>query len=76
MKAKRATRTQRSATAGCRGCDATWTGGGAQGAAALHHDKTSHITWARVEMVVHYGLPPGAALPPLRARRRSKAWRR
>ncbi len=65
----RPTKTTRTVAAGCHGYDATWTGPGAQGHAAHHHDTTKHRTWARVVMVVCYGAPAPEA-------RRRRAWKR
>lgn len=81
---KRATTVlERSARAGCFSCTATWDGGGAQGAAAHHHDETGHSTWANVSMLVAYGV--ATAHPALAAahaapraphrRHRTRAWR-
>jgi len=72
---KRATATKRTVTAGCYGCAATWAGAGAQGAAARHHDETSHQTWANVKMLVVYGKAQHASplIGGTRRRRRSRA---
>lgn len=53
--------TDRTCSANCIDCEATWDGGGAQGAAAHHHDLTGHITVAEVKMTVTYGKPRGPA---------------
>jgi hypothetical protein len=84
---KRATTVlERSAKGGCYVCSAAWSGGGAQGAAARHHDETGHTTWANVSMLVAYGIVSGradhapAAAPrtpgATRQRHRARAWRR
>lgn len=75
-KKARPTQATRTVTAGCRACDATWTGPGAQGHAAHHHDTTKHSTWARVVMVVCYGTPAAPATTASPVRRRSRAWKR
>lgn len=55
----RPTSTSREVTAGCfvcRGSEAIWTGGNAQGVAARHHDATGHATWCDVYLQVQYGV--------------------
>lgn len=39
----------------CHGDQAFWFHRGAQGTAAVHHDKTGHETWVEVSLHVSYG---------------------
>lgn len=41
----------------CDGCAAEWTARNAQALAALHHDRTGHVTRVEKVLAVVYGTP-------------------
>lgn len=51
----RPTHVSRDVRAGCRNCQARWSGKNAQAVAAKHHDATGHETWVEVNMAITYG---------------------
>lgn len=58
MTDKRVKQVQRTVVGGCLECHGTaicWSGPQAIGTAALHHDRTGHMTWCDVMMTIRYG---------------------
>ncbi len=74
---KRPTATTHTGVGKCGTCGASWSGRGAQGSAAHHHDETGHTTTVTVTMVVTYGRPVAAtpAPAPGQRRQRERKWK-